>query len=178
MHPGRARRRWRERRRPVGIGSGPRQFLKEHGMIDARSARTSRRALFTHTAGLIGIAGLLGACAQAPSAAPTATVAAPPKPATTQPPAAATAPAATTAPAAAAAKPTTAPAATSAPAAAPVMLKVQVGLQNVEFAGIYEADRQNYLKTENVSQELLPTGPNAAPVTVVAGGGANLGILG
>jgi len=59
-----------------------------------------------------------------------------------------------------------------------VALKVQVGIQNVEFAGMYEADQQGYLKAESVTQELLATGPNVAPVPVVAGGGANLGVLG
>jgi ABC-type nitrate/sulfonate/bicarbonate transport system substrate-binding protein len=74
-----------------------------------------------------------------------------------------------------------APAVTAAAPTAPAAqatLKVQVGVQNAEFAGLYEADQQGYLKAENVTQELLATGPNVAPVTVVAGGGAHLGVLG
>lgn len=146
----------------------------------------SRRAMLKRAGsvvvGVYGASSLLAACSPAPAPTPATAPPAPtpaPNPAATQLPAA---PAATVVPAT---KPTAAPpAATTAPAAQPTAapqaasLKVQVGVQNVEFAGIYEAGQQGYLKIENVSQELLATGPNVAPVTVVAGGGANLGVLG
>jgi len=131
-------------------------------------------------AGLIGMSGLLAACSAAPSAAPTVPPATAPKPAATQAPATA-APAPTRPPAAANAPATSAPAKPTTAPAAPqtaATLKVQVGVQNVEFAGMFEADQQGYLKAENLSQQLLATGPNVAPVTVVSGGGADLGVLG
>ncbi len=123
--------------------------------------RLSRRMMLARASGLaagvIGMNGLLAACSPAPSAAPTT----PSQPATSAPP-----------------KPTAAaPAATAGPQTA-ASLKVQVGVQNVEFAGIFEADQQGFLKSENLSQQLLATGPNVAPVTVVSGGGADLGVLG
>jgi NitT/TauT family transport system substrate-binding protein len=145
------------------------------------STQLSRRAMVKHfgglAAGLFGIGGLLSACGPTPSAAPAAT--APPQAAPTSAPAAPTAPAATapatTKPAAA---PTTAAAVIAPAPSTPASLKVQIGVQNVEFAGTFEADQQGYLKAENLAQDLLATGPNVAPVTVVSGGGANLGVLG
>jgi NitT/TauT family transport system substrate-binding protein len=144
------------------------------------TTRMSRRVLLLRGTGLVSMAGLLAACgpgAPGGSSGPAATAAVPPP---VQPTTAATS--APAAPATAAAKPTSAqavpPATTSANSAQAVALKVQVGTQNVEFAGMYEAEQQGYLKSENISQSLLPTGPNVAPVTVVSGGGADLGILG
>jgi NitT/TauT family transport system substrate-binding protein len=141
------------------------------------STQLSRRAMVKHfgglAAGLVGIGGLLSACAPTPGAAPAPT--APAQPAPTSAPVAPPAPGATTKPAAA---PATAPAVSAAAPSTPTSLKVQIGVQNVEFAGTFEADQQGYLKAENLSQDLLATGPNVAPVTVVSGGGANLGVLG
>ena len=83
------------------------------------------------------------------------------------------------APGAPAAAPSSAAAtATAKPTPRPAAVKVQVGVQNVEFAGSIAADTQGYLKNVNVTQELLAFGPNVQPVTVVAGGSALVGVIG
>src|SRR2546428_9096946 len=58
------------------------------------------------------------------------------------------------------------------PTLAPASLNVQVGVQNVEFAGILAAEDQGYLKALALTETLLPYGPNVQPVTVIAGGSA------
>src|SRR3989441_3388509 len=83
------------------------------------------------------------------------------------------------APGAPAAAPSSAAAtATAKPTPRPAAVKVQVGVQNVEFAGSIAEDTQGYLKNVNVPQELLAFGPNVQPVTVVAGGPALRGGIG
>ena len=64
------------------------------------------------------------------------------------------------------------------PTLAPASLTVQVGVQNVEFAGILAAEDQGYLKSLALTESLLPFGPNVQPVTVVAGGSAQVGVIG
>src|SRR6266542_1275474 len=61
---------------------------------------------------------------------------------------------------------------------APLSVTVQVGVQNVEFAGIIAAEDQGYLKSLALTETLLPCGPNVQPVTVVAGGSAQVGVIG
>jgi len=61
---------------------------------------------------------------------------------------------------------------------APLSVTVQVGVQNVEFAGIIAAEDQGYLKSLALTETLLPFGPNVQPVTVVAGGSAQVGVIG
>ncbi|HSW95269.1 MAG TPA: ABC transporter substrate-binding protein [Patescibacteria group bacterium] len=55
---------------------------------------------------------------------------------------------------------------------------VQVGIQNVEFAGSLAADAKGLMQAVNITQQLLPFGPNVQPVTVVAGGSALAGVIG
>jgi NitT/TauT family transport system substrate-binding protein len=69
-------------------------------------------------------------------------------------------------------------AAISSSPSAPVTVKVQIGVQNVEFAGMFAADAQGYLTKRNVTQDLLAYGPNVQPITVVAGGSALVGVIG
>lgn len=54
----------------------------------------------------------------------------------------------------------------------------QIGVQNVEFAGSIAADQQGFMQAVNITQQLLPFGPNVQPVTVVAGGSAMTGVIG
>src|SRR5207244_12089168 len=70
------------------------------------------------------------------------------------------------------------PTASAKPTLAPASLTVQVGVQNVEFAGILAAEDQGYLKSLALTESLLPFGPNVQPVTVVAGGSAQVGVIG
>ena len=60
----------------------------------------------------------------------------------------------------------------------PATVTVQVGVQNVEFAGSLAADAQGLMQAVNITQQLLPFGPNVQPVTVVAGGTALAGVIG
>ena len=64
------------------------------------------------------------------------------------------------------------------PTLASASLNVQVGVQNVEFAGILAAEDQGYLKALALTETLLPYGPNVQPVTVIAGGSAHVGVIG
>ncbi len=80
-------------------------------------------------------------------------------------------------PTAASAAPATATA-TAKPTPKPATVKVQIGVQNVEFAGSIAAEQQGYLKAVNITQELLAFGPNVQPITVVAGGSALAGVIG
>jgi len=68
--------------------------------------------------------------------------------------------------------------ATVKPTAKPATVTVQVGVQNVEFAGSLAADAQGLMQAVNITQQLLPFGPNVQPVTVVAGGTALAGVIG
>jgi len=70
------------------------------------------------------------------------------------------------------------PTASAAPTLAPKTLNVQVGVQNVEFAGILAAEDQGYFKALALAETLLPYGPNVQPVTVIAGGSAQVGVIG
>ena len=70
------------------------------------------------------------------------------------------------------------PTASAKPTLAPASLNVQVGVQNVEFAGILAAEDQGYLKALALTETLLPYGPNVQPVTVIAGGSAQVGVIG
>src|SRR6266545_3910854 len=79
----------------------------------------------------------------------------------------------------AATSPSAAPATATAKATlTPATVKVQIGVQNVEFAGSIAADQQGYMKSVAITQELLAFGPNVQPVTVVAGGSALAGVIG
>src|SRR5438094_5062161 len=69
------------------------------------------------------------------------------------------------------------PTASAKPTLAPATLTVQVGVQNVEFAGILAAEDQGYLKSLALTESLLPFGPNVQPVTVVAGGSAQAAVI-
>lgn len=73
---------------------------------------------------------------------------------------------------------TSAPSASAKPTLTAAALNVQVGVQNVEFAGVFAAEDQGYLKSLALTETLLPFGPNVQPVTVVAGGGAQVGVIG
>ena len=70
------------------------------------------------------------------------------------------------------------PPATGKPTPKPATVSVQVGVQNVEFAGSLAADAQGLMQAVNITQQLLPFGPNVQPVTVVAGGSALAGVIG
>jgi NitT/TauT family transport system substrate-binding protein len=76
----------------------------------------------------------------------------------------------------------TSPAAASSAAAKPTpkpaTVSAQIGVQNVEFAGSLAADQQGFMQAVNITQQLLPFGPNVQPVTVVAGGTALVGVIG
>ena len=60
----------------------------------------------------------------------------------------------------------------------PATVTAQIGGQNVEFAGSLAADQQGFMQAVNITQQLLPFGPNVQPVTVVAGGSALTGVIG
>ncbi len=66
----------------------------------------------------------------------------------------------------------------SASSLAPATVKAQIGTQNVEYAGVFAAETQGYFKAAAITDQLLAYGPNVQPVTVVAGGGALVGIVG
>src|SRR6266511_471020 len=71
----------------------------------------------------------------------------------------------------AATSPSAAPATATAKATlTPATVKVQIGVQNVEFAGSIAADQQGLMKAVAITQELLAFGPNVQPVTVDAVG--------
>lgn len=82
--------------------------------------------------------------------------------------------------------PTGAPAATAtgaasaAPTAAPAAhVKVQLlWIKNTQFAGLYAAERQGFLKAENLTQEIIPGGPQVNAIQSVAGGAAPIGLIG
>lgn len=75
---------------------------------------------------------------------------------------------------------TTAPAAGRGATLAPAAnVKVQLlWIKNTQFAGLYAADRQGFLKAENLTQELLPGGPQVNAIQSVAGGAAPIGLIG
>jgi NitT/TauT family transport system substrate-binding protein len=80
------------------------------------------------------------------------------------------------APAPTSAPPTSAPAATSAPATGqltPIKFQLQWVTQS-QFAGYYAAKDQGYYKDEGLDVNILVGGPDIAPQTVLASGGADL----
>ncbi len=83
-----------------------------------------------------------------------------------------------TASASAAAAASSAPVPTAKPTPKPATVAVQVGVQNVEFAGSILADAQGFMQAVGITQQLLAFGPNVQPVTVVAGGTALAGVIG
>jgi NitT/TauT family transport system substrate-binding protein len=78
-------------------------------------------------------------------------------------------------PTAAPAQPTSAPAATTAPSGqlTPVKFQLQWVVQS-QFAGYYAAADQGYYKAEGLDVNILVGGPDIAPQTVLANGGADL----
>lgn len=86
------------------------------------------------------------------------------------------APAPTAAPPTAAPQPTSAPQATTAPATGqltPIKFQLQWVTQS-QFAGYYAAKDQGYYKDEGLDVTILVGGPDIAPQTVLASGGAEL----
>lgn len=72
----------------------------------------------------------------------------------------------------------TATAAASTQAAA-AHVKVQLlWIKNAEFMGMYAAESKGFLKAENLTQELLPGGPQVNAIQSVAGGAAPVGLIG
>ncbi len=66
-----------------------------------------------------------------------------------------------------------------APAAVAANVNVQLlWIKNTQFAGLYAAERQGFLKAENLTQELLPGGPQVNAIQSVAGGAAPIGLIG
>lgn len=121
--------------------------------MSGRDVYTLNRRELLARFGVGGAVTLLGACGIAPSGRATGA------PGTSGPVAATSAPAATTAPAA--------------------HVKVQLlWIKNTQFAGLYAAESQGYLKAENLTQELLPGGPQVNAIQSVAGGAAPIGLIG
>ncbi len=69
--------------------------------------------------------------------------------------------------------------ASAAPPAALQAVKVQLlWIEDVEFAGLYAASSQGFLKAAGLSQTLIPGGPQINAIQSVAGGAAPIGLIG